>query len=470
MKIAYFHYHLKTGGVTTVIRRQVNAVKDDCDTFVLTGDPENTDIPAEIAFIPGAGYDTSDAPVLDPEQVADTIVKTIFAKWKDGCDILHIHNPTLAKNKNFLKILHILKKRNINLFLQIHDFAEDGRPAVYFSEDDYPADCHYGVVNSRDYSILLQAGLKKEGLHMIYNNVNPFTSRPGEKSTGDVVLYPVRAIRRKNIGEAILLSLYFKDGETLAVTRPPNSAADIISYNGWKKFVMDNKLKVEFEASKKKDFKALVLSAKFLITTSINEGFGFSFLEPWTADKFLFGRKIPGICDDFENKGIALDHLYTKLAVPVVWIGRDRLYEKWKTSVLKNSVLFGLAMDVDTLETSFDKIAEDGNIDFGMLDEAFQKEVLLKIISNRKDKGTLASLNCFLSDISNVSKKDLLIKNNSTSVQENYSNTGYRERLLHIYENVCTAPVHHSIDKKSLLLKFLNLEGFSLLKWGDYVE
>jgi len=190
----------------------------------------------------------------------------------------------LAKNINFLKILKALQKRGIRLFLQIHDFAEDGRPLSYFSEE-YVSDCHYGVINSRDYNILLKAGLKKQGLHKIFNTIKPIDFNNKKINPGNYVLYPIRAIRRKNIGEAILLSLFFQNNETLTITLPPNSMPDIISYVGWKNFVKENNLDVEFEAGLKKDFSELVLSAKFIITTSITEGFGFSFLEPWTAKK-----------------------------------------------------------------------------------------------------------------------------------------------------------------------------------------
>ena len=37
MKIALMHYHLKTGGVTTVIKQQIRAVRGICETLVLTG-------------------------------------------------------------------------------------------------------------------------------------------------------------------------------------------------------------------------------------------------------------------------------------------------------------------------------------------------------------------------------------------------------------------------------------------------
>jgi len=215
MKIAFIHYHLKTGGVTTVLKQQIKAIQNSCDIFVLTGSDQKAFLPLDTAFIPGLGYDRSSQKRPHPHEVAESIISAIFTKFGSECDVLHIHNPTLAKNTDFLKILKELQKRNVNLFLQIHDFAEDGRPKSYFS-DQYLANCHYGVINSRDYNILLKAGLKKEGLHKIFNTVESFTLSNSVDYTDNTILYPIRAIRRKNIGEAILLSTFFKNHESLS--------------------------------------------------------------------------------------------------------------------------------------------------------------------------------------------------------------------------------------------------------------
>ena len=37
MRIAYLHYHLKTGGVTTVIKQQLSALAGETEQMVLTG-------------------------------------------------------------------------------------------------------------------------------------------------------------------------------------------------------------------------------------------------------------------------------------------------------------------------------------------------------------------------------------------------------------------------------------------------
>ncbi|MBU4185594.1 MAG: hypothetical protein KKI12_11960 [Proteobacteria bacterium] len=470
MKIAFIHYHLKTGGVTTVLKQQVKALKEKCEVLVLSGELPEESFPADSVHIPGLGYDSQSQKKYEPEKVADDIIEAVFSRWKNGCDIIHVHNPMLAKNTNFLKILKDLQKRRIKLFLQIHDFAEDGRPLSYFSEE-YVSDCHYGVINSRDYNILIKAGLKKEGLHKIFNAIKPFNFDKKESCIKNYVLYPIRAIRRKNIGEAMLLSLFFQNDETLTITLPPNSISDIKSYFGWKNFAAENNLNIEFEAGLKNDFSDLVLSAKYIITTSITEGFGFSFLEPWTAKKILWGRKLPDICHDFEKNGIILDHLYDKLLVPLKWIGKDKFYEAWKTCILTNCSLFNFKINEEEIQKSFTKITINENIDFGLLYEPFQKQIISHVLSSKNNANKLIKLNPHLALLlNNLLNNKELIQNNMDAVLNNYNQTTYRKNLIEIYSKIINNSVCQSIDKNILLSELINLEQFSLLKWNDYVE
>jgi glycosyltransferase involved in cell wall biosynthesis len=470
MKIVFIHYHLKTGGVTAVLRQQIESMLHTSDLLLLTGAPPDASFPCETVHIPGLGYDKSGPNRFEPEKVADAIIKAIRLKWDGGCDIIHVHNPTLAKNRNFLKILKTLQKEKFRLFLQIHDFAEDGRPLAYFSEDDYVSDCHYGVINSRDYNILLKAGLKKEGLHKIFNTITPLNFKATGAIPKNYILYPVRAIRRKNIGEAILLSLFFTNDETLAITLPPNSPADIKSHERWKAFVDEKHLDIIFEAGLTHEFPDLVLSANFLITTSITEGFGFSFLEPWTAEKLLWGRRLPQICQDFEKNGIQLDHLYSRLNVPVEWIGKERLFKTWKLCVQRAGSMFDLAIDETAIKNAFEKTTDKDIIDFGLLDESFQKTVISKVLSDSANRDALIHLNPYLSNPGDVSNRDALIQNNLKAVKRHYNQTRYRKNLLDIYTRVIRDNVHQKIDKKILFSEFFSLDNFSLLKWSSYAE
>ena len=469
MKIVFMHYHLKTGGVTTCLKNQVEALKNDCDVCVITGELPQTAFPAKTIHIPELAYSADYHRSFEPEKVAATVVQAIESHFSGPSDIVHVHNPILAKNKNFLKILKTLQKRGLSLFLQIHDFAEDGRPRSYYTED-YPKDCHYSVVNSRDYRILLKSGLKKQGLHQIFNTVylpdNPYPSAASDG--GPYVVYPIRAIRRKNIGEAILLSLFFRNDETLVITLPPNSPADIESYEAWKAFVTDYQLRVEFERGINHPYEAIVASARYLLTTSITEGFGFSFLEPWLFDKLVWGRKLSDICTDFEANGVNLDHMYTQLNVPLDWIESGAFFEKWNRTIQNICKLLGLKIDKKRIQNAYVAITADKTIDFGLLDEEFQKQVITGLISDKSFREKLLRLNPTLSKIGKVSNKKDIIKSNCEAVARRYNMGQYRQKLLKIYAQVNRTCIRQHIDKKALLDEFLDLTKFSLLKWGDY--
>ena len=331
---------------------------------------------------------------------------------------------------------------------------------------------HYGVVNSRDYRILLKSGLKKQGLHQIFNTVClPEDRYPSADSNGGpYVVYPIRAIRRKNIGEAILLSLFFRNDETLVITLPPNSPADTESYEDWKAFVSDYQLRVEFDRGINHPYEAMVASARYLLTTSITEGFGFSFLEPWLFDKLVWGRKLPDICTDFEAAGVCFDHMYAALDVPVDWLELDDFYQKWKGTIHNTAKLFDLAIDNDRIQSTFAALTAGGTIDFGLLDEAFQKQVIGRLLTQNTSAhiDELLSLNPFLAGIGRAANEEDLIENNRKAVAGSYGLAQYRQKLLAIYGHVDRTTVRQRIDKKTLLTEFLDLTKFSLLKWGDY--
>jgi len=471
MNIAFIHYHLKLGGVTTVLTQQINVIRDTCSTLVLSGEPPVQPFPVEVVHIPQLSYSSLYKGSVDPVLVAEKILKTLIQKWPgQECDVLHIHNPGLAKNRYFQKIIRILQQKGVTLFLQIHDFAEDGRPALYF-QNAYPSDCHYGVINSRDYRILRKAGLKKTGVHKIHNMIHTpsLTVRKTETPATDFVLYPIRAIRRKNIGEAILLSLFFKDNEILVLTLPPNSRNDIRSYTDWKQFVRNNRLKVIFDAGLSYSYPSLLTSANYFITTSITEGFGFSFLEPWLAGKSVWGRKLPDVCGDFEENGIDLNHLYDRLQIPIHWVDGKKLQKRWTETVLDVLNQFNFKIDKPTIANAFEKITRNRLVDFGILDEPLQKIVMLRVLFKEKERHELIDANPFLFNPFTC-PRDHLIEENNAAIRKQYNPQRYQKTLLDIYKKVITTPVVQRIDKSVLINEFLDLEKFSLLKWGHYVS
>ena len=466
MKIAFVHYHLKTGGVTTVLKHQIAALDDACDLFVLTGDRAAMQLPCAVEEIPGLGYDRPGQPLLPAERVAEQVRRALHRKWSGGCDILHIHNPTLAKNRRFLEVIQHLQHLGITLFLQIHDLAEDGRPQVYFDEP-YPKDCHYGVINRRDEAILKAAGLDDSGLHHLPNAVRVMPVGANRQQMKQV-LYPVRAIRRKNLGEALLLSLFFGDGQRLAITQPPNSPVDTASYRDWVAWSSANGLPVDFEVGRKTPFASIVAASQSMITTSVSEGFGMAYLETWTAGKPLWGRRIPDICSDYEESGVDLQALYDRIDVPLDWIDRDDFSTRWHEAVRRAANRFGLVISEATVSKAFEGLTGKGIIDFGMLDEAFQRQILSRLVAAPSAKKELIRTNPWLPDAGEAAAIPSVIEKNRRAALDRYGMDRYRDRLLQIYDRVVNQAVRHAIDKKILLHSFFRPETFSLLKWAAY--
>ena len=470
MKIAFIHFHLKTGGVTTVIREQVKAVAAlGWEVLVMSGGAPGDDFPTHVCEIPGLVYDQDLPKPAAAKAVAGDIIEAMHDRWSRAADIVHVHNPTLAKNHTLQEILKQLQFAGMQLLCQIHDFAEDGRPAAFFREP-YAADCHYAVINGRDKRLLLNSGLCSLGVHLL---PNPVPAMPGSSvlkhSRGNHVLYPVRAIRRKNIGEAILLTLFFNDLEPLAITLPPNSPIDLQSYHDWRDFVIRHHLQVDFEAGLRNDFSDLVHGCHYVLTTSITEGFGFSFLEPWTAGKALWGRRLPEICQDFIDRGIRLEHLYDRLMVPLSWVDATALARRWQNAMSQAAAQYGLPMDAGGLASAWRAVSQDGSIDFGLLDEAAQRQIIEIALTDNSALAQLRRLNPFLEHAGPPPDCRQLITHNRTAVVRHYHPDAYAQRLQALYLHVLSHPVHQSIDKSQLVKAFLTPHGFSLLKWGDYL-
>jgi hypothetical protein len=477
LRIVFLHFHAKPSGVTRVIQQQMDALKDDAECIFIAGNNGNGETLGEewglrrVRIVAGVGYDG-----IRPEETAEStvsqILKVIESQWPSGCDLIHVHNPLLNKNRDFLAMLKILQNKGIPLFLQIHDTAEDFRPGSYYSREEYPANCHYGVINSRDYNLFLQAGLKHEGLHFLPNCVTPLVSLvQKQKEVGrdhyrsPLVLYPVRAIRRKNIGEAILLSCFFPPSVRLGITLPPSSPADYPSYEGWKAFSLRESLPVDFELGLVRPLSDWIPETLCMISTSIREGFGFTFLEPWTAGRGLIGRRIPPVIEDFQRLGIEFPDLYDHLFIPTDWIPLEEAKARWVGVVRETYAQYNLPLDPTMLETVWNRISGGGKIDFPYLHPLIAQRFIRQCRGSSKLRERLVELNPFLATFVEkveTAESSELIESNRARVLSAYSLETYRERLLTVYHKVLNISAHHSIDKKTLLQSFLDPTFFYL--------
>lgn len=356
MKLLILHHHSRTGGVNRVIGSQVQALVrcvPDIDITLLTGEAAGTsgmhikDLRTEL-FEPLFYLDKESSGNGHCRTLLESIMSRLAGPALSPDTIIHVHNATLGKNPVLTYALYLLARHGARIFSHCHDFAEDGRPEnMYFLKqviedffaeklDDvlYPSfpNVFYGVLNLRDYAFLESKLSKGSGLFLLPNPVHfnkhlPDDARRAEakalfiRATGaafskKLVTYPVRAIRRKNIGEFILLAALFGDKMNFQITLDPLNEAERENYLAWKEFCLESKINIYFETGRVMSFRDIMCSSDFCVTTSVKEGFGMAFLEPWLFGVPVVGRRIDYVIDDFASCGIVLDHLYDRITVP----------------------------------------------------------------------------------------------------------------------------------------------------------
>ncbi|MBN2737202.1 MAG: hypothetical protein JXR70_09495 [Spirochaetales bacterium] len=344
MNIAILHYHLLPGGVGRIIQSQVKALSEFYHLKILTGlAPDKSDWKnCDIEILPELNYLNQDLDSEDHKRILQKILTFLKAKLSKN-DILHVHNPNLGKNPLATLALSRLAEEDYPLFMHIHDFAED-RPANReflnsVISQFYPAvekilyptarKLAYGVLNSFDRQRISNI-LDNQKCYFLPNPVS-MAETGSEKSSLDekaeimkklrlkpalpVFIYPVRVIQRKNIGEYILFAKLWQHEANWLVTLPPENPQEKTIYQKWKDFTTTQNIPITFEAGTKCSFTRLMAASDKIFTTSLREGFGMAFLEPWVFDKAVAGRDIDYVTRDFREEGIELPYLYHSLQV-----------------------------------------------------------------------------------------------------------------------------------------------------------
>lgn len=485
LRIAIVHYHLRPGGVTTVIASAVNALREkNVRVAVLTGGPapEPRLLPEQVA-VEGLNYSTAGKGSISAADIVARLRSTARQALGGPPDLWHFHNHAIGKSCALTAAVHLLAAAGEKLLLQIHDFAEDGRPANYrllldeLGQGDparlaaimYPQGdhVHYASLNARDRSFLCHAGMPVDRVHLLPNAVglNPVPP-PGSANHGDgprLFLYPTRAIRRKNLGEFLLWSALAEPRDRFASTLSPTSPADRAVYDRWVEFAAREKLPVDFGIGQKRDIPMIELlaSAHAVVSTSVAEGFGLAFLEPWLAHRPLLGRNIPDITAGFGDEGLDLSHLYTRLLVPIETVGRDTLTACITSAMRGLFTSYHREIKPGDIEEAMNAATEGDAVDFGRLDEALQQVVIQKI---RKDSSLRAALrpNALRMD----GHEPALVQHNESVIRKAYNIGQYGVRLQRIYDTIqsSTPSPPEAISGEKLLDAFLAPERFFLLR------
>lgn len=475
MKVAIVHYHLQRGGVTTVIENAVEALNGvGVDCAVIGGLPYKGTRLKKHACVEGLQY------CQKSRSNGSTLARELKAVAKEllghAPDIWHIHNHSLGKSIVFPELIKTLAEAGERLYLQLHDFAEDGRPQNYqllkegldLAEVDSPypvrGNIHYAVINSRDAGYLKAAGMP-EGVLSIMPNAIVGKELPGDlrnplpETQKRLLLYPTRGIRRKNMGELLLLSMLMDDGETLlASTLPPENPVWHPIYEHWERLGKELGLPVLFGVGTRPGtrFEDWIGRSECLLTTSIQEGFGLAYLEPWLFGKPLAGRNLPDITEDFA--GIDLSNLYTQIPVPIELLS-DGFEDKVKHTLSCYYESYGLGLPQGAVNAYMSAKGNTGRVDFGTLDEAEQERIIRAIYRDPELKATLP---CIKTDVSPA-----VITQNRTVTAETYNLEQYAKRLFRDYRYLLSSSAEElgaPIAPIKLLSCFLNPQTFRFLK------
>lgn len=468
--IAILHYHLRPGGVTRVLQQTLTPLAErGFQVALLCGEfPSDETWPVPVIVDPALGYGQDE----DPQTLAERLSRAIQDKLGAPPDLWHIHNHSLGKNLSVPRLVMHLADAGQRLLLQVHDFSEDGRPENYAGlrkglgadmDRLYPGGhaVRYALLNARDARIMERIGAKAD---LLPNPVSApeavaeTPTRPSSLPDGPLWLYPTRAIRRKNIGEALLTAL--TADITVGLTLAPRNPSARPVYEAWVQYAEAQAIPVRFDlgAALGCTYAELIALSDAMVTTSVAEGFGLAFLEPWLSGKPLCGRNLPDITEDFEREGIDLSHLYAQWPVPIELIGTDRLRGSLHQTMKQWMSYYDRTLDPQAFEMYWSSIEHAGVIDFGVLDESQQRTLLDAALHDH-------TLRAQLKPPTTLPERKIITAN-AERIRERYSPTVYAERLTALYTRLLnTAPdTPESLPATRLLEVFLSPERFTALR------
>ncbi|MGM0489084.1 MAG: hypothetical protein ACQESR_20275 [Planctomycetota bacterium] len=513
MQLAIVHYHLNRGGVTQVIwnhLRALSTVHDDPEPLkvvIFYGGRRAGWPDMEAARLAGLDVRLETVPDLEytrrgavpPVTLAEDLIEAFGrAGLRPDNTIVHIHNHALGKTPFLPEAVSELSSRGFALLLQMHDFAEDFRPDNYrglaealaagspaeLAERIYPqgSAIHYAVLNGRDYRILTQAGVGTERLHALPNPVPQFSALPDRDAARTklaerygvdhdhvYVLYPVRGIRRKNVGEFLLWGAAAPENTCFGLTLPPLNPVERPRYLVWKRLAEALELPVVFEvgAAGGLEFGENLMAADRILTTSVAEGFGMVFLESWLADRELIGRDLPEITRDFVAAGLEFPTLSEVVNIPAEWVSVKQLRADVSESYASVLHAYGqFQVDGERIHQEVSEFFSADLLDFGRCSATLQESILSQLVSDPRRRQELRQLNPGF-DLSFEPRSDASddrISRNAQVVRDHYSLEPSGARLHELYRTVLDSPrgeQYELPEGSSMLDAFLSLRRFN---------
>lgn len=485
MTLAIIHYHLGPGGVSEVIARSSRILETaGIPHVILIGqgpDPTATGLPLRV--VPGLEYSTHPG---DESTGSASLLASLRAAAHEALgqapDIWHFHNHSLGKNPYLPRIVAALARDKQRLVLQIHDLAEDGRPASHSlisgEAELYPfsSRIHYAFLNSRDRQTFVDAGLPESAASLVVNPIEA-PPLPGQApSASPLVFAPIRAIRRKNIGELVFLSALSPQGTRFAISRAPLDPDAKIIHDTWKRFAESERLPIQFNvtdriaphAGAEDIYSSWLEHSTHWATTSISEGFGLPFLEAIAFQKPLIGRGIPSIIEDHLTHDLNAGDLYDQLLIPAEWVDLTILKDHLVTTLERSYRAYQRPLNREICEATMDSLVHDGWLDFGNLPEPLQQGAIERILEpgcRRIPQVSIRGVRQNAWEWLNAALENRYPHAGPDQLAP-WSASATLEKLSSIYQKLSAAPADGIgfVDPRQILTRFLTPASFHFLK------
>lgn len=480
MKILIVHCHFERGGVTQVVENHVHCLQgsDEIDEVALASGPRQSGLQAatresaSIWSVESLEYDSHRDMSLGVDEQAQNTARELDerceqAGWSRQQTVVHWHNHSLGKNAASPLVIQHLAAMGYSCLLQIHDFAEDQRPQNWAylkqshgcrraSELDailYPHGdrLSYATLTTGDAETLAKFGIHRSRVDVLPNSVRLPTGEPPEfevatqkvREAFDLpadfrwMLYPVRGIRRKNLGEFLLMCQLAGRPTIGAMTLMPATPMERKSYERWQAVAEGCVENVVFNAAHHEaiQFVDNLSAASVVVSSSVAEGFGMVFLEPWLASRRVVARNLPGVTGDFINHGMRLDHLYDAVQIPgsSEWLAAaNRQFQGAKTNAWKD-----VQRDVDIArsQSTSNQSSGDANdwIDFARLTPSMQIEVLHRFNTDAGFAQEVRERNAALCDALVTEARPAVIDHNRNIVATHFGPENQKQQLLNAY-------------------------------------
>lgn len=426
------HYHLKSGGVTAVIGQCLPVLLSDplkslFNTIVIVAGEIPDTLPKEfnhpkitITLEPVLGYIET---VADTSTLENDLI-SFYNRYNNSQAVWWVHNHHLGKNPVFTKtLMNYINANMVATILHIHDFPENGRyhnnisltkeMRISLAYENTPHSV-FSVINTHDKNILQNSGVD---VHLLPNIVlfqgndefvdADFDNEVIKKNLAhtyfhylsdtykhkDYLLftYPVRCIRRKNVLEAGLLARmyehYYQIPTLYCLTLAGTSSSELPystlveslfqshNLNGF--FNIGNSLE-----SNNLDFNRICMASNIIISSSVQEGFGFSYLNAVGWNVPLLARNIsvtqdiaPLLSSNWPN------YWYDSVHIPRSLFSREQikeLSEYYRIKILELSDLLS-SEHVHSLSQQIENMFHSDNIDYSFLTIPMQYAILLQL-------------------------------------------------------------------------------------------